>query len=95
MEFNLKCNKPEITLIMSGFKKCLIISGGCKRVSGKIKALMEETPSEKTSKVITGIDPKARGGDEKTAMEIATEYESEDVVSFLCGAIGEETPDNV
>ena len=28
-------------------------------------------------------------------MEIATEYESEEVVNFLCGAIGEETPDNV
>merc|ERR1719391_1998717 len=42
-----------------------------------------------------GVDPKARGGDEKTAMEIATEHESEEVVNLLCGAIGEETPDNV
>ena len=56
---------------------------------------MEEAPSEQNREVTTRVDPKARGGDEKTAMEIATEHESEDVVSFLCGAIGEETPDNV
>ena len=28
-------------------------------------------------------------------MEIATEHEAEEVISFLCGAIGEEVPDNV
>ena len=64
-------------------------------MSGKIKALMEETPSEKNSEVVTGVDPKASVNNERTAMEIATEYESEESVNLLCGAIGEETPDNV
>jgi len=42
-----------------------------------------------------GVDPKATVDNGKTAMEIATEHEAEEVISFLCGAIGEEVPDNV
>merc|ERR1712192_161711 len=46
-----------------------------------------------------GVDPTARGDNGKTAMEVATEYMSnidrdvsEEVLNFLCGPIGEESP---
>merc|ERR1719295_2509137 len=42
-----------------------------------------------------GVDPKATGSFGKTAMDIATEKESMEVVELLWDAIGEEIPDKV
>merc|ERR1719209_1183552 len=42
-----------------------------------------------------GVDPKATGNYGKTAMDIATEKESMEVVDLLWEAIGEEIPDKV
>ena len=48
------------------------------------------------------VDPKARGDNGKTAMEVATEYMSnidrdisEEVLNFLCGPNREETAEYV
>merc|ERR1719209_2509289 len=42
-----------------------------------------------------GVDPKTTGSYGKTAMDIATENESMEVVELLWEAIGEEIPDKV
>jgi len=42
-----------------------------------------------------GVDPKATGNKGRTAMDIATEKESMEVVELLWDAIGEEIPDKV